>query len=109
MTDSDVPDEERDTVPPEPPLPSSTIPSETQFAAMIRRLFDETLREHEAREMAAIEKMTKMVDYLVNDARSLHLHVADHESRLTRLEVDVGTLKDQLALLEERLSELKQL
>ena len=100
MPEQDVPTSPHSEAPDEP----LTLRDEG-FVLLVKTLFV----EHEERELAAIHKMTLMVDQLIHDARGLHLQSAAHGSSIARLESDITELKDRLNALEKQLETLKEL
>lgn len=74
----------------------------------LAELFRAALEEHERKELGAIDKMSRMVDSLIHDARGLHLQAATHGNSIAKLEVEMGSIKERLAQLEVELALLKQ-
>jgi len=99
MSENDVPTNPNNTAPEEPSTTSAQF-----FADLVGKM----LEEHEAKEMAAIQRMTKMVDSLIHDARGLHLQSAAHGNNIARLESDVSELKSRLETMETSLEALKE-
>jgi ABC-type phosphate transport system auxiliary subunit len=95
-----------DDVPPLEPLP---VAGEMKIELkVLSSLIRAALEEHEKRELGAIEKMSRMVDALIHDARGLHLQAAAHGNSIAQLEVELGSIKERLARLEAELDELKR-
>jgi hypothetical protein len=65
------------------------------------------LAEHEARGLVALNRMSKMVDTLVHDARGLHLDSARHVERLSILESEATELRERLDTLASAIASLR--
>ena len=102
MTDTLRPPEDSS---PETPRSSSDINSNAkEFAQLVKNM----LQEHEEKELLQLQRLTSMMDLLVNDARGLHLQIASQGTQVAQLERDVGQLNSRIGKLEQDIIDLMQ-